>query len=243
MIRSSDNKKVIALMHADYEEPLFIKDWLSSHNVPYQEVRIYESEPLIDPEDVLMLVIMGGPMNIYEYEQFPWLREEKSYIQKILSQNIPALGICLGAQLLADVSGGRVTRLPKPELGWYTVSRAFNPSDPRLKELFPEFLTIFQWHQDTFSIPPGAIHLYSTESCINQGFLLGDSIIGLQFHPEMEDESILGFLDQVEKDTGISKSSFPKGDIINNITNYKEGNEFISKVMRYLLLQAGVTVG
>lgn len=243
MLQNPDNKKVIALLHADYEEPLFIKDWLLKNNVPYQEVRLFESEPFIDPENVLMLVIMGGPMNIYEYEQFPWLKEEKKYLKDIISRTIPVLGICLGAQLLADISGGAVTRLNKPEFGWYTLSRAFYPSDINHLTLFPESLTAFQWHQDTFSLPPGAIHLYSSESCNNQGFLLGDSIIGLQFHPEMEDTSILGFLDQVERDTGISDSSYPKSDILNRINIYKDGNEFITGVIRYLLLKAGVTVG
>jgi len=243
MIPYSVNKKVIALLHADYEEPLFIKDWLSMHNIPYQEVRICKSEPFIDPESVLMLVIMGGPMNIYEYEQYPWLKEERDYIRKILSGNIPALGICLGAQLLADVSGGTVTRLNEPEFGWYTLSRAFTPTDLKHKELFPDSLTAFQWHQDTFSLPPGAIHLYASESCSNQGFLLNDSIIGLQFHPEMQDKSIIGFLDQVEKDTSISESSYPKSDIINKISIYREGNEFISGVVRYLLSKAGVSIG
>lgn len=182
-------------------------------------------------------------MNIYEYEQYPWLKDEKEYIREILTRNIPALGICLGAQLLADVSGGIVTRLKEPELGWYTVSRSFNPSDIKYMELFPDSMTVFQWHQDTFSLPPGAIHLYASEFCSNQGFFLSDSIIGLQFHPEMEDKSILNFLDQVERDIGITDSGYPKNDIITRINSYKEGNEFISGVIRYLLLKARVIIG
>ena len=232
---NGSEKRIVAFEHAPYEDPGYITKWIGMQ-FPYLEVNLWEGDPLPDPENVRMLVIMGGPMNIYEDKIYPWLVTEKGYIRRFIELERPILGICLGAQLLSDCLGGVVTRLFSPEYGWYDVVQKDLLSDILPYEVFPRKLTTFQWHQDIFSIPPDATHIYSSENCKNQGFIFRKNLVGLQFHPEMENETILQFLSRVETDPVIKYDQYSKEDIIKNIASYEEGNKFIAKLMQYLLL-------
>jgi len=232
----SKGKYVVALEHAPYETPCYITSWLASQSIPVKEIKVWEREPFPDHNEVLLLIIMGGPMNIYEHDIFPWLISEKKYIKEIIDLSIPVLGICLGAQLIADVLGGVVTRLPVPEFGWTHICRNNEHKiHSEIDHLFPNTLEIFQWHQDTFSIPEKAVHLYSSQTCTNQAFIYADLVIGLQFHPELYENDILNFLMLVEKDTGITEDEYPKMDILDRIFLYKQGIEFLEKLLIFLL--------
>lgn len=132
------------------------------------------------------LVILGGPMNVDETSIHPHLAFEVTMIEEALKQNIPILGICLGAQLIAKALGARVAKNPVKEIGWYDISiTAEGKNDPILKHFKP-VEKIFQWHGDTFDIPAGALHLLSSELCLNQAFRFGDRVYGFQFHLEVD---------------------------------------------------------
>lgn len=239
-IQSSSNiqtktKSAVALQHAPYEQPCYISKWFNLHSIPIRDVNLYKGDILPEVDTVSFLIIMGGPMNIYEHEDYPWLIEEKKFIRKVIDRKIPVLGICLGAQLISDVLGGTVTRLPDPEYGWVSVSHNERATENRLfSSIIPDLLTVFQWHQDTFSIPSGAVPLFQSTACPNQGFVYKNSVVGLQFHPELDEHDIRMILNLIEKDTGITHQDYPKEDIIQNISLYKEGNEFIDVLLYYL---------
>lgn len=229
-------KKITALIHAPYDDPGYITSWIKTRKIPYREVNLWKNDTFPEPDSVRLLVIMGGLMNIYQDILYPWLTDEKDYITEIIRRRIPVLGICLGGQLMCHCLGGEVTTLPRPEYGWCEITRSnLSEEYSNLSELLPERLTVFQWHQDTFSIPLGATPLYSSGMCKNQGFILDDLFIGLQFHPEMEKEPIIKFIDLIDKSEDICDKIYSREDILMRIGTYSEGNLFISLILEYLL--------
>lgn len=132
------------------------------------------------------LVVLGGPMNVDQQEQYPHLAVEIAAIQQALARGIPILGICLGAQLLAAALGARVQPNTVREIGWYRLHpTAEAGGDPLFRHLAGD-PHVFQWHAYTFDLPPGAVHLASTPTCPNQAFRHGDRAYGLQFHLEAD---------------------------------------------------------
>lgn len=138
--------------------------------------------PAIDSFDCL--IVMGGPMGVGDTTQYPWLNREKHFIAEAIKANKKILGICLGAQLIAEVLGAHVTKNVHREIGWFPVMYDEGLGDHWLVELLPADLDVFHWHGDTFAIPPDARRIASSEACQNQGYILHEQIIGLQFHLE-----------------------------------------------------------
>ncbi len=136
------------------------------------------------------LVILGGPMGVYEADKFPHLTDEIRHIKEAIALDKPVLGICLGAQLIAAALGAEVKPQKTPEIGWYDVSLTDEgKKDPILRELAATE-KIFQWHGDTFSLPTGALWLAKTEACRHQAFRYGDRVYGFQFHLEVDEPMI-----------------------------------------------------
>jgi GMP synthase (glutamine-hydrolysing) len=134
---------------------------------------------------------MGGPMNIYEEKEYPWLAAEKRFIEKAIEKDKIVLGICLGAQLIADVLGARVVRNRYKEIGWFPVSLRPEGLASVPFQGFPDEFQALHWHGDTFSLPAGAAMLAESEACPAQAFSANDSrVLALQFHLESSVESV-----------------------------------------------------
>lgn len=136
------------------------------------------------------LVILGGPMNVYEEEEYPHLKRVEILIRDAWDRNLPSLGICLGGQLMAKALGAPVTRNPVQEIGWYNLTLTSRGKVSPLFSGLPEEFPVFQWHGDTFAIPAGAAHLATCPTCANQAFSYGKSLFALQFHPEITPEMV-----------------------------------------------------
>lgn len=176
-------KRIHSLEHAPFEGPGRIAAWAADRGHIFSRTGLYEGTPPPALDSFDLLVVMGGPMSIHDHRDHPWLPEEKRFLEAAISAGRPVLGVCLGAQLLADVLGGKVFQNPVKEIGWFPV-RVFDRRPPF--DAFPEELIAMHWHGDTFTIPPGARRIAESEACPNQAFIHSDRVVGLQFHIELE---------------------------------------------------------
>ena len=176
------------VQHASFEKAGEIEDWFKSNDYKISYTRVYEELKFPNVHSIDVLVVMGGPMGVYDINDYPWLVEEKNYIKAVIASGKKVIGICLGAQLIADCLGAKVTRNRYKEIGWFPVHKNVS-ADFLVDEEFESFFTL-HWHGDTFDIPEGAQHIFKSEACDNQGYILNDHILGLQFHPEVKLENI-----------------------------------------------------
>ena len=188
--------KIHVLQHSPINTLGTIEEYARIKGHRLESTRFYEakSPPELDSFD--LLIIMGGPMGIYDYEENPWLRDEKAFIKQAVDTGKPILGICLGAQLLADILGARVYENPHMEMGWFPVSASGGKNKPEFLEGLPEMITVFHWHSRTFDLPAGAVHLFESEGCKNQGFIYNGRVMALQFHPEVNEERIRSLIER-----------------------------------------------
>ncbi len=185
---------VHVFQHVVFEDEAFIRRWATRNGHSLTQTRFYLNEVIPSLQDIDFFVVMGGPMNVDEEQRYPWLKAEKDFLRRAIDGGKAILGICLGAQLLASVLGGNVTRNPFKEIGWFPVQ--LTPAG-RVNPLFTGFLAsfpAFHWHGDTFSIPPNATHLAESQACQNQAFLYEDRVLALQFHLELEKANITALL-------------------------------------------------
>jgi GMP synthase (glutamine-hydrolysing) len=179
------SKNAIAIRHVPFEDLGTLSAVLQQHNyqVTYLEAgrdRLDTIEPLT-PD---LLVVLGGPIGAYDTEDYPFLNDEKRLLASRLQADLPTLGICLGAQLMASALNARVYP-STPEIGWSPIELTSAGKASPLQHLSPERTSVLHWHGDTFDLPGGATHLASTPVCQNQAFSWGNHGLALQFHPEV----------------------------------------------------------
>ena len=180
--------------HVPFEGLGAIEEWLLARGHVLSCTRFHAGEILPNnSEGFDWLIVMGGPMNVYQYRDFPWLRPEKQLIREAIAAGKRVLGICLGAQLVADVMGGKVYQNDVREIGWFSVCAV--PREGSSPFVFPEEASVFHWHGDTFSLPPGSVWLAKSEGCAHQAFSIGKHVLGLQFHLEMTAAEIHGIVE------------------------------------------------
>jgi GMP synthase-like glutamine amidotransferase len=170
------------LQHVPFEGLGSIESWLESAGYSISCTKLFESADFPELEEVDLLIVMGGPMSVNDENEIPWLVAEKEFVRSAVNMGKPVLGICLGAQLIANALGAKVYKNSETEIGWFPVYAVSNSSDSLFS--FPESAQVFHWHGETFDLPTGATLLASSAGCVNQAFQLGDSVIGLQFHLE-----------------------------------------------------------
>lgn len=180
------------LQHVPFEDPGYILEWADLNGVGVGKSLLYRNDPIPSPDDFDFLAIMGGPMNIHEEEHYPWMKAEKECIRQSIAAGKGILGICLGAQLLADALGGSVEKGTHKEIGWFDVLLAGEAarSSPVFK-FFPDRFNAFHWHGDFIRLPDRASLIASSAACPVQAFECeGRAIVGLQFHIESTKEGI-----------------------------------------------------
>lgn len=182
--------KIHYLQHVAFEGLGRIEPWAIAQNHSLSATRFYNNEPLPSVKDIDWLIVMGGPMNIYEDDKYPWLTEEKRFIEQAIQQDKTVIGICLGAQLIADVLGTKVYAGPQKEIGWFPIQMTDEAENSAVFNSLPQQLTVFHWHGDTFDLPKGAIRLAYSEGCQNQAFVYQEKVLGLQFHLESTQETV-----------------------------------------------------
>ena len=149
-----------------------------------------EPEACVDPVRYHGLVVLGGPMAADQVDRFPHLGYEQETIRRAVDLGLPVLGICLGAQLIAAAFGGKTQRRAAPEYGWIEVRPTVAGRDDGLLRHFGAGEPVYQWHSDTFTLPPSAVHLAQSDGCSHQAFRLNDHVYGFQFHLEADRQLI-----------------------------------------------------
>ncbi len=170
--------------HVPFEGLGAIEGWATRSGHRLSFTRFCDGDSLPTLADVDWLVIMGGPMSVHDERAYPWLRREKRFIEAAIRSRRIVLGICLGAQLVADVLGAKVYPNAWKEIGWFPIHRTPQATSNRLGRTLPESINVFHWHGDTFDLPSGAVPLAHSEACPNQAFAYGERVLGLQFHLE-----------------------------------------------------------
>jgi len=222
--------RIHSLQHEPFEGLGNIEVWAKKKGHNISRTLLFNNEELPDISEFDWLVIMGGSMNIYEEEKFPWLKEEKKFIEQAIADHKILLGVCLGSQLIADVLGGKVSKNQYKEIGWFPVSLTREARDSSIFSSLPAIFTAFHWHGDTFKIPYGAARIAQSEGCVNQAFERGRAI-GLQFHLEYSKKSI----DLMFKNCGdelVDGKYIQKPDeILSKILNVYEMNETLNLIL------------
>lgn len=177
---------ILAFRHVPHEHLGSIAASLDAAGLDWRYVDWFADPGQLDLGEAHGLVVMGGPMGVYEMDRYPFLAREVALIREAVRGGLPVLGVCLGSQLLAHALGARVYPNPVKEIGWYPVEvTADGEGDGLLKHLAPRRV-VFQWHGDTFDLPEGAVHLAHAPACHHQAFRWGDRAYGLQFHLEVD---------------------------------------------------------
>jgi GMP synthase (glutamine-hydrolysing) len=193
------HEKILAIQNAPGEHLGFFADILEEQGISFEYSKPYKDD--IPPiNSYTKLIILGGPMGVYEAERYPFLKREVEYIRAAIKRRMPVLGVCLGAQLMAHALGGRVYPGDEEEKGWYPIKLSEDGKKDEILRNFDSEFQVFHWHGDTFTLPFEAVHLASSQLYKNQAFRFGNSY-ALQFHLEVT-EAMVGewVLDLGEKE-------------------------------------------
>ena len=191
---------VLIIKHTDLEGPGLIEYCLAQEKISSQILELKPGVHLPKLDGFTHIVFLGGPMNVYEEDRYPFLRDEDLFIKEAIQRGRLVLGICLGAQLIAKALGAKVSKAPLKEIGWYNVSLTNIGSHDPLFSKLPKTFSIFQWHGDTFEIPRSGKLIATSNSVPHQAFRYGDNAYGLQFHFEVTMEMITEWMKTYEEE-------------------------------------------
>jgi GMP synthase (glutamine-hydrolysing) len=186
--------KALILQHEAFEGPFAVLDWLEENGFEVRFTHMYNNEPLPASDETDWLIVMGGSMSVNDENKFPWLVEEKKFIRKCIDSNKVVVGICLGAQLIANSLGCKVYKAKNKEIGWFQILRESDESNIPLK------VKVFHWHGETFDLPEGSRLIASSKACKNQIFLYRNNVLAMQCHLEMTPVAIAGMFDNCSDD-------------------------------------------
>lgn len=230
--------RAIILQHAIFEGPGYILSWLHEQGIASDICFLYKPDsPLPNIESANLLIILGGPMSIYDEEQYPWLKKEKELIRQAIENNIPTLGICFGAQLIADIFGAKVRSAPHKAIGWYPIKA--ESTSKRNCFHFPDHFTSLFWHKDEFELPENATLLASSSICENQAFQIKNHVIGLQFHAQTTPYHLQSMINNSSLDLTNDRYIQPSQQLLSAPASFfVQSNQLINNVISYLLLKS-----
>jgi len=217
--------------HVSFEGPAYIEEIADAGAHDLHICRFDEGEQPAPATDYDMLIVMGGPMSVFEESDYPWLTAEKRAIEQAIKSDKLIFGFCLGAQLIADVLGARVYKNKEKEIGWYPISRIEPGTGNPPLQFLPDIATVFHWHSETFEIPKNAVRLYQSEATENQAFLYESNVLAMQFHLEMLEPSIADLSHFSKSDLVHGKYTMSEKEMLENYSKYEASNK---KMLRNL---------
>jgi GMP synthase-like glutamine amidotransferase len=221
-------------MHATFEGLGNIEEWSAQNGHLLSCTRVYENTDFPELISFDGLIIMGGPVGAYEEDQYPWLKAEKEFIRSTIKAGKKVLGICLGAQLIADVLGAKVFHNKNKEIGWFPVSFTPDSTNHPITGVFPETFMTFHWHGDTFTLPVGVTHLAYSEATPNQAFIYDNRVVALQFHPEVVEAVITDLTENGDKELIDAPYIQSKEEMKKGIENIRKNKEILFQFLNKL---------
>ena len=219
--------------HVPFEGLGSIEPWLKNAGYEISSTQFFNSEVLPEIKDIDLLVVMGGPMSVNDEQKYPWLAKEKKYIRSAINVGRSVLGICLGAQLIANAMGSRVFPNSVKEIGWFPVKAV--ESENTFAFQFPKEIEVFHWHGETFSLPKGAVKIAESKGCENQAFQIGSNVIGLQFHLETTPLSAKAIIENCRDELVEGEYIQSETDILSAPKErYLSINSLMGEVLEYL---------
>jgi GMP synthase (glutamine-hydrolysing) len=223
--------KIHYLQHVPFENLASIEAWAIRNQHSLSVTKFYDDDSLPKIADIDWLVVMGGPMNIYEDDKYSWLTPEKRFIEQAITANKTVVGICLGAQLIADVLGATVYQGRYKEIGWFPIRLTKAAQDLAIFDALPPEFTVFHWHGDTFDLPEGAIQLAYSEACQNQAFIYGQNVLALQFHLESTQESVQQIIENCANELLEGKYIQQPEQMLGAEDNFNQINTMMSSIL------------
>ncbi len=205
--------RLLVFQHLNVEHPGVFRDFMQEDGIEWQAVELDQGEPIPDLSDYDGLWVMGGPMDVWEEEQYPWLKAEKAAIREaVVDRQMPFLGICLGHQLLADALGGRVGPAAVSEVGISEVEKtAAGKKSPFLLGL-PATMRCFQWHAAEVQQPPrGACVVATNAACAIQALSFGAKALSTQYHTEISGVTVSEWASIPAYRAALEKTLGPQG--------------------------------
>jgi GMP synthase-like glutamine amidotransferase len=213
-------KPLLILQHYWCETPGVFLDVLRDRDIPTVTLCGANGDPY--PSDLSAhsgVIAMGGPMGVYEEEQYPWLRQEDALLKIAIQRNMPTLGICLGSQLVAKAAGAEVKPGDRKEIGWYDITLSDEGIHDPLWKDFPSTFEAFEWHGDIFSLRPGAVSLASSALYSHQAFRIGQRVYAVLFHLEVTTEMIQTWMKAFAGELATVRSYLDPAAIEQNLAN------------------------
>lgn len=220
--------------HVPFEGLGYIQEWASKNNHQLAATKFYQNYSLPQMANFDWLVIMGGPMGVYDFEHYPLLKEEIELIQQAIITNKTVIGICLGAQLIASALGANVYQNTTKEIGWFPLAKTEVGQKNALLNELPEHFTSFHWHGDTFDLPNNSAHLLRTKACPNQAFLYNDKVLGLQFHFEATPQTLKEMAENCRHELTPDAYIQSEQEILSKSDFCKNSNEYLDRILTKL---------
>tara|TARA_R100001143_G_C3360417_1_gene135083 strand:- start:2873 stop:3580 length:708 start_codon:yes stop_codon:yes gene_type:complete len=220
------------LQHVPFEGPGSIRLWAEQAGRELTGTQLYRNETLPDIEQVDALVIMGGPMSVHDENRHPWLQREKEFIADCIAREKKVLGICLGAQLIADVLGAKVKPMEHKEIGWFPLEWTETARRHPVFDYLPATHPVLHWHGEHFEIHNDALQLASSEACETQAFLWKNHVLGLQFHLEMTKEGLADLIANSKQELELAGGPWvQQPDEMFNRGHFEENQTVLNKLL------------
>jgi GMP synthase-like glutamine amidotransferase len=226
--------RVHYLQHVSFEGLGSIEQWLNLNGHTITSTNFFEAASILPPmESFDALIIMGGPMGVNDDNEYVWLKPEKEFIKNCITSSKKVLGICLGAQLVADSLGAKVLIAPNKEIGWFAVKPTNGCKEIGwFYKLFENKPIVFHWHGDRFEIPSPAENLLDSEANSNQAFIYNEKVIGLQFHLEVTEESLSQMLHHGSSELSDAPFVNSMDRILADSGHISESNSIMAKILQ-----------